>query len=65
MIIDVTTDDLELVTEALQARATRHDSLAGANNNMAVANEHERIATAMRKLARRLTLAIKETTADD
>jgi hypothetical protein len=60
MTIDVTDDEIELIIEALKARATRHDSMARVQNNMAVANDHERIAIAMRKLARRLTLAVKE-----
>jgi hypothetical protein len=60
MIIDVTNNELELIIEALKARATRHDSMARVQNNMAVSNEHERIAIAMRKLARRLTVVVRE-----
>jgi hypothetical protein len=60
MIIDVTTDELDLIIEALKARATRHDSMARVQNNMAVANEHEATAIAMRKLARRLTVAVRD-----
>ena len=57
MTIDITDDELELIIEALKARASRHESMSRAARNSIAATMHARDGTAMRKLARKLEAA--------
>ena len=51
--IDFSISEINLVIEALQARASRHESMSRARPQ--TAGPHDRAAIAMRKLAQRLT----------
>jgi len=52
MTIDLTETDLDLIIEALEARASRHESMSRANPR--AAGPHDRAAAAMHKLRARL-----------
>lgn len=52
--ITLTTQEIDLLVEALQARASRHDSMARANPRSAM--PHERISANMHRLAGRFLI---------
>lgn len=52
--VTFTTQEIYLLIEALQARASRHDSMARANPRSAM--PHERVSVNMHRLAGRLLL---------
>ena len=56
VVLDLSRDEIELIIEALLARASHHDSMSRANPRGA--GPHDRASRAMRKLAGTLTLEI-------
>jgi hypothetical protein len=53
--IELTKAEADLLVEALQSRASRHDSMARANPRSAM--PHERISVSMHRLAGRILMA--------